>query len=206
MGEGPPRGHPRPAARDRARASPTRPTRSSRAGRGGSRARRARCRTAGRAAEFPEAKRLLGALANSRGHRHEENAAKLVNAALEQPMPRRRGPARVGRGLHAARERAHRRRARAARDRSQEVAAALAENLPAPKRSEQAAAGAGGRRRGKRRTARSPPRRGARSRRRGGATDGAAPKRRRRREPRRARAPAPDARATAGPTAAPPPA
>ena len=32
--------------------------------------------------EFPEAKRLLGALANSRGHRHEENAAKLVNAAL----------------------------------------------------------------------------------------------------------------------------
>ncbi len=37
-------------------------------------------------AEFPEAKRLLGALANSRGHRHEENAAKLVNAALEQPL------------------------------------------------------------------------------------------------------------------------
>src|SRR5580765_905726 len=36
-------------------------------------------------AEFPEAKRLLGALANSRGHRHEENAAKLVNAALDQP-------------------------------------------------------------------------------------------------------------------------
>src|SRR5947208_8237258 len=35
--------------------------------------------------EFPEAKRLLGALANSRGHRHEENAAKLVNAALDQP-------------------------------------------------------------------------------------------------------------------------
>ena len=37
-------------------------------------------------AEFPEAKRLLGALANSRGHRHEENAARLVNAALEQPL------------------------------------------------------------------------------------------------------------------------
>ena len=37
-------------------------------------------------AEFPEAKRLLGALANSRGHRHEENAAKLVNAALELPL------------------------------------------------------------------------------------------------------------------------
>src|SRR5204862_5628939 len=37
--------------------------------------------------EFPEAKRLLGALANSRGHRHEENAARLVNAALEMPLP-----------------------------------------------------------------------------------------------------------------------
>src|ERR671930_2438508 len=36
-------------------------------------------------AEFPEAKRLLGALANSRGHRHEENAGKLVNEALGQP-------------------------------------------------------------------------------------------------------------------------
>src|SRR5215213_8473958 len=37
-------------------------------------------------AELPEAKRLLGALANSRGHRHEENAAKLVNTSLEQPL------------------------------------------------------------------------------------------------------------------------
>src|SRR5205823_7263124 len=36
--------------------------------------------------EYPEAKRLLGALANSRGHRHEENAAKLVNTALELPV------------------------------------------------------------------------------------------------------------------------
>src|SRR5437763_985463 len=54
-------------------------------------------------AEFPEAKRLLGALANSRGHRHEENAAKLVNAAREQ--------------LGTV----------------QEVAHGLAENLPAPK-------------------------------------------------------------------------
>src|SRR5438874_1036772 len=33
--------------------------------------------------EYPDAKRLLGALANSRGHRHEANAAKLVHAALE---------------------------------------------------------------------------------------------------------------------------
>src|SRR6185436_15640475 len=36
--------------------------------------------------ELPEAKRLLGALTNSRGHRHEENAARLVNVALEQPI------------------------------------------------------------------------------------------------------------------------
>src|SRR4051794_33713954 len=36
--------------------------------------------------ESPEAKRLLGALANSRGHRHEENAARLVNAAMDQPI------------------------------------------------------------------------------------------------------------------------
>jgi len=36
--------------------------------------------------EYPDAKRLLGALANSRGHRHEENAARLVNTARELPM------------------------------------------------------------------------------------------------------------------------
>src|SRR6476619_7378018 len=35
--------------------------------------------------EYQDGKRLLGALANSRGHRHEENAARLVNAALEMP-------------------------------------------------------------------------------------------------------------------------
>src|SRR5712691_11645228 len=38
-------------------------------------------------ADYPEAKRLLGALANSRGQRHEENSAKLVAAALELPAP-----------------------------------------------------------------------------------------------------------------------
>ena len=37
-------------------------------------------------AEFPDAKKLLGTLANSRRHRHEEHAAKLVNVALEQPI------------------------------------------------------------------------------------------------------------------------
>jgi superfamily II DNA or RNA helicase len=83
-------------------------------------------------AEFPEAKRLLGALANSRGHRHEENAAKLVNAALEQPLE-------VGAALLASAEGYTPRATQlieAARERLgslQEVAHALAENLPAPK-------------------------------------------------------------------------
>ncbi len=83
-------------------------------------------------AEFPEAKRLLGALANSRGHRHEENAAKLVNAAREQPLE-------VGVALLASAE-GYTPRANqlidAARDQLgtlQEVAHALADNLPAPK-------------------------------------------------------------------------
>jgi hypothetical protein len=83
-------------------------------------------------AEFPEAKRLLGALANSRGHRHEENAAKLVNASLEQPRE-------VGAALLASAE-GYTPRANqlidAARERLgtiQEVANALADNLPAPK-------------------------------------------------------------------------
>ncbi len=82
--------------------------------------------------EYPEAKRLLGALANSRGHRHEENAAKLVNNALELPKP-------VGAALLASAE-AYTPRATklldAARERLgpiQEVALALAENLPQPK-------------------------------------------------------------------------
>ena len=83
-------------------------------------------------AEFPEAKRLLGALANSRGHRHEENAAKLVNVALELPAP-------VGAALLASAEGYTPRATQlieAARERLgtiQEVAGALAENLPQPK-------------------------------------------------------------------------
>jgi ribonuclease E len=83
-------------------------------------------------AEFPEAKRLLGALANSRGHRHEENAARLINAALELPIE-------VGVALLASAD-GYTPRANqlleAARERIgplPEVAAALAENLPAPK-------------------------------------------------------------------------
>jgi superfamily II DNA or RNA helicase len=83
-------------------------------------------------AEYPEAKRLLGALANSRGHRHEENAARLVNVALE--LPRNVGAAllasaegytpRATQLLDAARERL---------GTIEEVAEALAENLPQPK-------------------------------------------------------------------------
>jgi hypothetical protein len=82
--------------------------------------------------EFPEAKRLLGALANSRGHRHEENAAKLVNAAREQPLE-------VGVALLASAEGYTPRATQlieAAREQIgplPEVARALAENLPAPK-------------------------------------------------------------------------
>jgi ribonuclease E len=97
-------------------------------------------------AEFPEAKRLLGALANSRGHRHEENAAKLVNAALGLPIE-------VGVALLASADGYTPRatqlieRARERLGTLAEVAYALAENLPPPK----APAGRRRRRRRKRR-------------------------------------------------------
>ncbi len=85
-------------------------------------------------AEYPEAKRLLGALANSRGHRHEENAAKLVKAALELPLP-------IGAALLASAE-GYTPRATKLLDEAreklgtiQDVALALSENLPAPKQS-----------------------------------------------------------------------
>ncbi|MGH3009414.1 MAG: DEAD/DEAH box helicase [Gaiellaceae bacterium] len=83
-------------------------------------------------AEYPEAKRLLGALANSRGHRHEENAAKLVKAALTLPLP-------VGVALLASAEGYTPRATKLLDDAReqlgtiQDVALALAENLPAPK-------------------------------------------------------------------------
>lgn len=82
--------------------------------------------------EYPDAKRLLGALANSRGHRHEENAAKLVNAALEMPHE-------VGAALLASAEGYTPRSTQlleAARERLgsiNEVAGWIAENLPQPK-------------------------------------------------------------------------
>src|SRR6266550_202912 len=82
--------------------------------------------------DYPDAKRLLGALANSRGHRHEENAAKLVNAALEMPKE-------VGAALLASAEGYTPRATQlleAARERLgtiQEVAGWIAESLPQPK-------------------------------------------------------------------------
>jgi len=82
--------------------------------------------------EYPDAKRLLGALANSRGHRHEENAAKLVNAALEMPRE-------VGAALLASAEGYTPRSTQlldAARERLgsiNEVAGWIADNLPQPK-------------------------------------------------------------------------
>jgi ribonuclease E len=82
--------------------------------------------------ELPEAKRLLGALTNSRGHRHEENAARLVNVALEQPL-------HVAVALLASAEAytpTAQRLVEGMRERlgsSGDVANALADNLPAPK-------------------------------------------------------------------------
>jgi hypothetical protein len=83
-------------------------------------------------AEYPEAKRLLGALANSRGHRHEENASKLVQTAKQLPIE-------VGAALLASAEgytpKATRliEGVREELGSVEEVAAALAENLPQPK-------------------------------------------------------------------------
>jgi hypothetical protein len=82
--------------------------------------------------EYPDAKRLLGALANSRGSRHEENTARLVKAALEMPPE-------VGAALLATAE-GYTPRATNMLDEAreqlgsiEEIAAALADDLPAPK-------------------------------------------------------------------------
>jgi hypothetical protein len=82
--------------------------------------------------EFPEAKRLLGAAANSRGHRHEENLARLVQVAKALPL-------QVGAALLASAE-GYTPRGNGVLDRAREelgsipeLANALADNLPAPK-------------------------------------------------------------------------
>jgi hypothetical protein len=83
-------------------------------------------------AEFPEAKRLLGAVANSRGHRHEDNVHKLIQVAKALPLD-------VGAALLASSE-GYTPRATNALERAREelgeimaIANALADNLPAPK-------------------------------------------------------------------------
>jgi hypothetical protein len=83
-------------------------------------------------ADLPDAKRLLGTLANSRGHRHEENAGRLVNVALAQPV-------HVAVALLASAE-GYTPTAQQLVDRARdrlgtigEVANALADNLPQPK-------------------------------------------------------------------------
>src|SRR5262245_41297246 len=82
--------------------------------------------------EFPEAKRLLGAAANSRGYRHEENVNRLVQVAREMPLP-------VGAALLASAD-GYTPRANSALDHAreelgtiEEIANALADNLPLPK-------------------------------------------------------------------------
>jgi hypothetical protein len=82
--------------------------------------------------EFPEAKRLLGAVANSRGYRHEENVNRLVQVAMSMPLG-------VGAALLASAD-GYTPRANAALDKAREeigsigeIANALADNLPAPK-------------------------------------------------------------------------
>jgi hypothetical protein len=82
--------------------------------------------------EFPEAKRLLGAVANSRGYRHEENVNRLAQVAKAMPLA-------VGAALLASAD-GYTPRANGALDRAREelgtidaIANALADNLPAPK-------------------------------------------------------------------------
>ena len=98
----------------------------------GSRARRARRRTAARARST---RRRSGCSAPSPTRAAigtRRTSAKLVHVAMALPLARRRGAARVGGGLHAARQRPAR-RAREELGTIDEIANALAENLPAPK-------------------------------------------------------------------------
>jgi hypothetical protein len=82
--------------------------------------------------EFPEAKRLLGAVANSRGHRHEENVNRLIQVAKAMPLA-------VGAALLASAD-GYTPRANGSLDHAREelgtigeIANALADNLPMPK-------------------------------------------------------------------------
>jgi superfamily II DNA or RNA helicase len=82
--------------------------------------------------EFPEAKRLLGAVANSRGQRHEENVRQLARIAAALPL-------QVAAALLASAE-GYTPRANSVLEQAREdigpiteIANALADNLPAPK-------------------------------------------------------------------------
>jgi ribonuclease E len=83
-------------------------------------------------AEYPEAKRLLGALANSRGHRHEENAQKLSAAAKDLPIATASALLASAEG-YTPRANSVLESAREALGSIQDVANALADDLPAPK-------------------------------------------------------------------------
>jgi hypothetical protein len=82
--------------------------------------------------EYPEAKRLLGGLANSRGQRHEENAIKLAAAAEELPIGTAAALLASADG-YTPRANAHLEAARESLGTISEVASALADDLPAPK-------------------------------------------------------------------------
>ena len=138
-------------------------------------------------AEFPEAKRLLGAVANSRGHRHEDNVAKLVQVARALPLA-------VGAALLASAD-GYTPRANALLDQAredlgpiQEIANALAENLPAPKTPARKSRRRRKKRR-RRRAAAAAAADGDRAGRRPAAEDGAAPTLRSRPPRRRPRTP-----------------
>jgi ribonuclease E len=83
-------------------------------------------------AEYQEAKRLLGALANSRGQRHEENAVKLAAAARELPIGTAAALLASADG-YTPRANHHLETARESLGTISEVATALADDLPAPK-------------------------------------------------------------------------
>ena len=83
-------------------------------------------------AEFPDAKKLLGTLANSRRHRHEEHAAKLVNVALEQPIHAAAALLASAEGYTPTAQQLID-RARERIGTVHETANALADNLPQPK-------------------------------------------------------------------------
>ena len=125
-------GRPHAAAGDRRRASPTRPSRSSPAGRGGSRARPARCRTGARAASTPR-RSACSARSPTRA------ATGTRRTRPSSSTPRSSCRCRSGAALLASAEGYTPRATKlidAAREglgTIQEVAAALADNLPAPK-------------------------------------------------------------------------